>query len=383
MSSLTKERVLSDLLISFYFKGGYSHLGCEFAHKSFREYLFAEAIVEALKNYGLDERSVTPQAKGWQDFAPTDPRYALSRKLAELLAPQWVRPEVYNYLWALLTWEIKRIDDDKTEAGIVTPQLNEAQWNRVRDGLADLWQWWTEGAHLRPKIEQDKYGQVQGDFSAPYVNELIRHSLPIERKKITVETVPETPHAMDAHLGEALCQLCAVVHAQLAARKNYDVRLATPAEKQLQSYQLIVTQESDNDITLFLPSGTTDIFNNIFQRSIARINSAEGRPGWLFPVGANLDDANLDGASLVGANLDGANLVDAKLNGASLNGARLFGARLDRAILDRNCLITCINSLSKQQYDSLIIIDDNDNWNELTEEAKEALYRELMAQRKK
>ena len=339
VSSLTKERVLSDLLISFYFKGGYSHLGCEFAHKSFREYLFAEAIVEALKNYGLDECDVTPQAKGWQDFAPTDPRYTLSRKLAELLAPQWVRPEVYNYLWALLTWEIKRIDDDKTEAGIVTPQLNEAQWNRVRDGLADLWQWWTEGAHLRAKIEKDKYGQVQGDFSAPYVNELIRHSLPIERKKITAETVPETPHAMDAHLGEALCQLCAVVHAQLAGRKNYDARLAARAEKHLQSYQLIVTQESDNDITLFLPSGTTDVFNDVFQRSIARINSAEGRPESLFP-----------------------------------NGARLDGARLDGARLDRSCLLTCINLLSKKQYDSLRVFDEG---NEMSKEAKEALYREL------
>src|SRR5947209_894570 len=35
---------LSELMISFYFKAGPSHLGCEFLHKSFREYLTAEAI---------------------------------------------------------------------------------------------------------------------------------------------------------------------------------------------------------------------------------------------------------------------------------------------------------------------------------------------------
>src|SRR6185295_9112638 len=40
---------LSSLLVSFYFKGGFRHTGCEFAHKSFREYLFAEALVEDLK----------------------------------------------------------------------------------------------------------------------------------------------------------------------------------------------------------------------------------------------------------------------------------------------------------------------------------------------
>ena len=73
-----------------------------------------------------------------------------------------------------------------------------------------------------------------------------------------------------------------------------------------------------------------DFFNDVFQRSIARINSVEGRPSYLFPQFARLD---------------------------------------------RSCLLTCINLLSKKPYDSLIIIDDK--WNELPEAAKEALYREL------
>jgi hypothetical protein len=36
------------LMVSFYFKGGHPDQGVEFAHKSFREYLFAEHIVETL-----------------------------------------------------------------------------------------------------------------------------------------------------------------------------------------------------------------------------------------------------------------------------------------------------------------------------------------------
>ena len=53
-----EDHPLTRLMISFYFKGGQPEQGCEFAHKSFREYLFAECIVETLKEYGhrLTER---------------------------------------------------------------------------------------------------------------------------------------------------------------------------------------------------------------------------------------------------------------------------------------------------------------------------------------
>jgi hypothetical protein len=46
VQALGQEQVLGRLLISFFFKGGHPELGCEFSHKSFREYLFAEKIVE-------------------------------------------------------------------------------------------------------------------------------------------------------------------------------------------------------------------------------------------------------------------------------------------------------------------------------------------------
>src|SRR4029453_11495603 len=53
-----EDHPLTRLMISFYFKGGQPEQGCEFAHKSFREYLFAECVVETLKEYGrrMNER---------------------------------------------------------------------------------------------------------------------------------------------------------------------------------------------------------------------------------------------------------------------------------------------------------------------------------------
>ena len=41
----TADRVFSRLIISFFFKESAGE-GCEFLHKSFREYLFAEGVIE-------------------------------------------------------------------------------------------------------------------------------------------------------------------------------------------------------------------------------------------------------------------------------------------------------------------------------------------------
>ena len=63
VTGATQKYSLTSLLISFYFKGGFKHTGCEFARKSFREYLFAEALVEVLKDYGAQVLSpLTPRA---------------------------------------------------------------------------------------------------------------------------------------------------------------------------------------------------------------------------------------------------------------------------------------------------------------------------------
>lgn len=51
----TSESSLHELVVNFYFKG-HHELGCEFLHKSFREYLYAEAIVAELDRLSEGQR---------------------------------------------------------------------------------------------------------------------------------------------------------------------------------------------------------------------------------------------------------------------------------------------------------------------------------------
>ena len=76
------------LMVSFYFKQAGEHSGCEFLHKSFREYLAAEGIIEVLKTYGRmcqTSRQEKPASEYWREFDSGDPRYWLTRKLGEIL----------------------------------------------------------------------------------------------------------------------------------------------------------------------------------------------------------------------------------------------------------------------------------------------------------
>ncbi len=81
----THDSILSNLIISYYFKESAAGRGCEFLHKSFREYLFAEGVVELLKQYGESEKVAKAYSQNaqqgyperdifWQDFKPEDPR---------------------------------------------------------------------------------------------------------------------------------------------------------------------------------------------------------------------------------------------------------------------------------------------------------------------
>jgi hypothetical protein len=103
---LAGEFPLINLMISFFFKSSHEDGGCEFLHKSFREYLAAEAIVEVLKEFG---RTVThplperPDGDYWKDFPEDDPRYWLSRKLGEMLSAQWPSREVRIHTRSLLS----------------------------------------------------------------------------------------------------------------------------------------------------------------------------------------------------------------------------------------------------------------------------------------
>jgi GTPase SAR1 family protein len=329
---LQKASKLSALLISFYFKGGHAHLGCEFAHKSFREFFFAEAIVETLKQFGREQKQ-TPQRREnyWEDFAehnPNDNRFKLSRNLSELLSPQWLTPEVKNHLREILIWEIARSikPDDKKPIGTPTEAITLEQWQQIRTGLADLWEWWGEGVHTRPQSRRVKGIET---IEPAYVNELIELAAPRVRDNFR-EYVRTT--TIDAHLGDGLFELCAIVH---------DLLAYYPTETN-RKYQSIIYK--DKERLVFNPSGENVGY---FLNYIARINSA----GWRilsFPLSSFLGQldlrsthlpfldfqvVNLQNSILNKANLFKTNFYDANLEGANLQDAELSKAPLENANL--------------------------------------------------
>ncbi|MEP7340019.1 MAG: pentapeptide repeat-containing protein, partial [Acidobacteriota bacterium] len=354
-TQVAEDHPLSRLMISFYFKGGQPEQGCEFAHKSFREYLFAECIVETMKAFGrgLTKRDVErwPKRNFWRDFSPEEDRdrFEFSRSMAELLAPIWFMPSIWGHLHSLIEWEIYRSFTGEDASlrqnrltGLPTLPLTSEEWRVVRDGLASLWDWWGDRAHLRQQVKMDRRkGAV---IELAFVEELIRWASPLTAE--VDETLPlENFTSLDSHLGDALCQLTAMAHFHVAECEGWNWREAWkykgPFGKAWNCQQRVRFEQ--NEFTLFAPGNRPNSDSDKdyldFDHFIARINSAFNRPQWNFPGGAYLAGvrliaAPLDGACFIGASLDGAILASAGLVGAILDNASLVGVDLTQASLD-------------------------------------------------
>ena len=397
----TRDHPLSNLMISFYFKGIHDNSGCEFLHKSFREYLAAEAIVEILKEYSQlakEDLPEKPEDLYWQDFQEHDPRYWLTRKLGEVLSPQWLSREMTTHLSNLLAWEVPRV---KTESdpitiggakGISTDPITVDEWCRVRDGLADLWDWWGEGVHLRPQpYERQKIWFVD---VPPYAAELVKLSM--RRSNYNRRDPPHPPRTVtvDANLGYGLFQLNCFVHTftgeiggeWLRLESNGAAALRWEHTSNPRRYQRAVTLRNASFVQ-FAPSGPSPFY---FRNYAGRINCAGFAPlvvsedpgyRWDFPSrtmmrGIDLAESDLRGLSfshsdLSYGNLQGANLSEAQLAGtmliqSNLREADLFAAHLFRAVCEgadvtgakmymtdlRYTHLSGLSGLSQEQIDS-------------------------------
>ena len=324
---------LSRLMVSFYFRSGHTHLGCEFLHKSFREYLFAEAVVEILKDYArdLDETPPErPESEARRDFDSGDPRRKLTRDLGWTLAPRWLSPDVRYYLNSLLQWEIERATTVEPAEPTTLKPLDLEGWGRVRDALAEVWEWWGAGAHLRTRKWRGHRNKEEE--ALPFVLELAEwgSQLATDPSKQYYPRVV-TP---DGYLGDALSGLTAQLH--------YSCALAACSAGQPRRFQ---SRSLDKEHYLrFLPGGTgTTSGLRYLPQYFARIHAVGSRPlgsypSWATLIGVDLSGADLSGAPLLGvdlreADLRGAHLSGADLSGAVLTGADLSGADLSGAVL--------------------------------------------------
>jgi len=320
VEELAKE-ALSRLMISFFFRGGRTELGVEFSHKSFREYLFAEQVVAVLKTYGHKAPASLPaRQEGWRDFEDGDPRKALCHRLAELLGPTWVTNEVALHLRQLLAWEIRN------SAGSAL-----ASWIRIRDGLADAWDWWAEGVHQR---SQPTRKDGQWEYAAkPLALEIAeRMRFRSERRS---RPVPPQITEVDAHLGDGIFRLVATMHAEVALREGWRIEGSKTSDwewvdtKGPRRYQA-AGSFGESRLLIFAPRASK---LDGFLEHCARINAGGFRPMGHFPAWADLrcavlSSAILSGENFGGADLRGAFLFDADLRGAFLGGADLSGTDL-------------------------------------------------------
>jgi len=363
------EDPLAAMMVSFYFKGGRREAGCEFLHKSFREYLFAEAVVHTLKRSGSRARRAVREPG--HDFAQSDPRRGLTRALGAQLSAQWLTPAVSKHLERLLDWELGRAQHPPRSSarGLATRRLRWDAWARIRDDLAAAWDWWTDGVHLRPTREEGALEPVLAQRWA---------TMGIGPR--ADRAVPRLHH-LDAHLGDALFFLASVVHYRWALRDGWAGPKHTPIQdpgllwagagppSDRPARQTPVVRD-EHYWLLFAPGAGRERW---FRCDQSRLNAVGGRPHGPWPRGAQLRGAdlrglrlafdapdpgdawsdavtrlgqsNLSGASLRGGwlrNLDarealmaGTDLRNAELAGADFTLADLTDARLEGALLER------------------------------------------------
>lgn len=370
VEKVTGDSVLSQLMISYFFKGGHEELGCEFLHKSFREYLFAEGIVETLKHYGRTVKEAPAERPlYWRDFERTDVRFDFSRALSSQLAAQWLSAEVVSYLGDLLQWETGRATGQKEIAlpdAQPTALLELDQWKVVRDGMADVWDWWAEGVHMRPQPSIARRQELQ--FDPPYVQELVELMVPFDLPRGVIPTPPRTV-AADAQLGDGLFRLSNWLHFFVAEAEGWLGPEGHRAPAELWENVSDIGEGprrhqasagSERRWVLFSPSGKSAVY---WQNYAARINSAGWRPGFMFPFGCDCRGvdlrechltvsgdtslirtdwsfANLSRCSAAGTEFNNTVFRLCLLHGANLNGSsftssvELLGADLSDAYCD-------------------------------------------------
>src|SRR5712692_990847 len=287
----TAASTVTSLMVSFYFKGGNAALGCEFTHKAFREYLFAELIVDRLKAYGrIADQQLPERAIYWKDFDQSDPRWNAIRELVGLLGPQWVSREIAEYLEGLLKWEIQRASSARTSPSGGTDPLPLEKWCVVRTFLADAWDWWAEGVHLRPQPAYDAHsGQLT--WLAPAAEFVVPRCSPIQRKSRELPQ-PVRLTTLDSHLGDGLFRLCAFLHSLVGQRTPGRVNIEGP----LRRYQ------SFKGFRRFKPHGDDTRY---FEWYTSRINAAGWRPQGPFPASISLADADYEGLDFRGMVVSG------------------------------------------------------------------------------
>jgi hypothetical protein len=153
-----------------------------------------------------------------------------------------------------------------------------------------------------------------------YINDLVEWNAPRDSRKLSWGYARTT--TMDAHLGDGLFHLCALVHGYMASIGQE----FTPTSPR--KYQSVREIDGNHEV-LFKPSGE---HRRYFLNYIARINSA----GWrdvIFPIHLYMHRIDLSGVSLPDLDISRADLSRANLNDAFFHSGFFIDANLSGAVL--------------------------------------------------
>jgi hypothetical protein len=311
-------------LINYLFKSGVEYLGCEFIHKSLREFAFAQAVVDNLK------RSAVPSDKKQRVYPDN-----MTEARLPILARNWLSREIWDHIERQISWEIYR-ESPEFEDPIAfqrgEPPLGIDAWCRIRDKLADRWTSWAQSSHggeLLPQTSDQKYDST---------SELWKGVSAIDSA------------FADARLGAALFRLCATLHGMLAARILETSGLMAHQKNMWEEFGVTVTasgsqttlqQTPDQRLRFFSPGqGDQELAQTMLRSSLARINAYYAHTKEELPEKCDLTflvatGAALERLSFQYCNLSYSNLSESNLSGADMQGADLSGAWLCKSNLTR------------------------------------------------
>ncbi len=200
----------------------------------------------------------------------------------------------------------------------------------MRDGLADLRDWWAEGVPLRCIPVKTTRGLKE--LSEPSIVRLAKLCSPLNPDLWQTKETPNVPRitTVDSRLGDAFCLLAAVVHAEIVFHKDASA-LGEAPNRRSRRYQSVYVSRGEW-LVRFRPTGE-DI--RYFKNFVARINAAGWRPQGRFPVDAVFAGADFRQTLMTRLSLSASDFRKADLSRASLGEVKFGRADLAFAILKK------------------------------------------------
>jgi hypothetical protein len=314
-------------LINYLFKSGVEYHGCEFIHKSLREFAFAQAVVDNLKRLAVPSDT----KREYDVDIMTVARLAI-------LSRQWLSREIWDHIERQVSWEIYR-ESPEFEDPIAFQRgerpLGIDAWCRIRDRLTQQWiSWALSNPGMYPTESNQKYDSKLAEMF---------------KGVVAIDSA-----GADARLGAALFRLCATLHGTLAARILETNGLLDHQNNMWEelgdtvtvgSHQTTLNYTLDQRLRFFSPGkGDEELEASTLRSALARINayyvhSKEELPEkcdltFLVSTGAALERLSFRYCNLSYSNLSESNLSGADMLGADLSGAWLFKSNLTRANLN-------------------------------------------------